>query len=393
MRNYRENSLLWPTCGIKRTLSMLVLAVCMVLGARLLVHAQEVQAQKPDTSPVLLAGLWAKSGRAAASMKTMIEGAECGVRFVNEHGGVRGRPLQLIIYDSKSTSDGAVDAALKAIEDNAAVLIGAGWSSFTLPAARIAQAHGVPFVTSMATSPNVTLVGDYIFRICFSDAQQGRVLAAFARSELGAKRAALLRDSESDYSRHLSRSFARTFEEMGGEVVLEETYRYSNSQYETLAEAAKKADPDILFVPGHDESAVILKSAEALGVDAVFLGGDGWDVPSFREKGGASISNGYYSTHWEPELDSPLHKTFLEYCGVAEVASALPFDAVLLAADAIERAGAVEHDAIRKALAATKGFRGVTGDMDMTPWGDAIKPVVLKQIVNGEQRFVRLYMP
>ncbi len=379
--------------GVLRIFCTTILSVVLLFGNSSPAHAQESDTTVVRGKPIALAGIWARTGRSADAMKTLVDGATCGVRFVNEHGGVNGRPLKLTIYDSRSSAEGAENAVRQAIQDNSAVLLGAGWSSYTLPAARIAQAHGVPFISSMATNPNITLVGDYIFRICFSDAQQGKVLAAFARRELGAKRAALLRDSESEYSSHLARSFARTFEELGGRVVLEETYRYSNSRYDMLVEMVEQVEPDLLFVPGHDESAVILKRAEAMGLKTIFLGGDGWDVPSFWEKGGSSLSSGYYTTHWEPELDSPFHMTFLEYCDMTEAASALAFDAVLLAADAMARADPDDHDDIRDALAATRGFRGVTGIMDMTAWGDAVKPVVLKKIVNGEDRLVKRYMP
>lgn len=379
--------------GILRIFCATILSAVFLLGNSSPAHTQDTATNGVRGKPIALAGIWASTGRSAATMKTLIDGATCGVRFVNEHGGVSGRPLKLTIYDSRSSPEGAEDAVRQAIRDNSAVLLGAGWSSYTLPAARIAQAHGVPFISSMATNPNITLVGDYIFRICFSDVQQGRVLAAFARRELGAKRAALLRDSESEYSSHLARSFARTFEELGGRVVLEKTYRYSSSRYGMLVKMVEQAEPDLLFVPGHDESAVILSRAQAMGLKTIFLGGDGWDVPSFWEKGGSSLSSGYYTTHWEPELDSPFHMTFLEYCDMTESSSALTFDAVLLAADAMERADPEDHDAIRNALEATRGFQGVTGIMDMTAWGDAIKPVVLKKIVNGEDRLVRRYMP
>ncbi|MFW5735227.1 MAG: ABC transporter substrate-binding protein, partial [Oceanidesulfovibrio sp.] len=102
-------------------------------------------------------------------MKSVIDGAQCGIRYVNESGGVLGRSLNLVVYDSKSTPEGAAEAVERAVRDTPAVLLGAGFSSYTITAARVAQAHGVPFISSVATNPNITLVGDYIFRVCFSD--------------------------------------------------------------------------------------------------------------------------------------------------------------------------------------------------------------------------------
>ncbi|MFW5734389.1 MAG: ABC transporter substrate-binding protein, partial [Oceanidesulfovibrio sp.] len=207
------------------------------------------------------------------------------------------------------------------------------------------------------------------------------------------KRAALLYDSESEYSLNLTRSFGRKFVELGGTVVLEQPYRFSDSSYGPLVKMAIQAKPDLLFVAGHDESAIILRTAEDMGLDAVFMGGDGWDTPGFFTKGGNTLSQGYFTTHWDRELNGPLHTKFLEYCNMPESSSALAFDAVLLAVEALRRADPKDHASVRDALASIQDFRGVTGLMDMTAWGDAIKPVVLKRIVNGEQRLVRRYMP
>jgi branched-chain amino acid transport system substrate-binding protein len=111
-------------------------------------------------------------------------------------------------------------------------------------------------------------------------------------------------------------------------------------------------------------------------------------VASFLETGGSDLSRGYFTTHWDPQRNGPAHATFFEYCKTSEVSAALAYDAVLLAADAIERAGNTEPAAVRNALADTQGFRGATGLVTMTPWGDAAKPVLVKAIIDGVPRLI-----
>ena len=79
-------------------------------------------------------------------------------------------------------------------------------------------------ITPAATSPEVTEVGDCIFRVCFIDPFQGDVMAIFAYRSLKLKRVAILEDRRSEYSNGLARYFRQKFEELGGTIVADENY-------------------------------------------------------------------------------------------------------------------------------------------------------------------------
>ncbi|TVM30826.1 hypothetical protein DQK91_19815 [Oceanidesulfovibrio marinus] len=388
-----ETGFLRMAAGIWKYFASILLAALIVgfdgLGVRADAHEQAA----PSGDPILFAGIWAQSGRASDSMEGEIVGAECAVRYLNEHGGVLGRPLVLKVYDSESTEQGARDAAETAVEDGAAVLLGAGWSMLSIPAARVAQSYGVPMISCMSTNPNLTLVGDYIFRICFTDSSQGRVLASFARNGLHLGRAAVLRITGDEYSMYLSQSFIRGFEKLGGQVVLEMEYKEPTHITEAELGRVQEAGPDLVVVAGHDESAFIVTRLQEMGMDAVYMGGDGWDTESFLKKGGNVIGSGYYTTHWDSALDGPLASVFKQYCGTTATTAALSFDALLLAANAIERAGTADPVIMQKALAETREFIGVTGQVDMTRRGDPQKQVVIKRIVDGVPQLVESVLP
>ncbi|HBD09672.1 MAG TPA: ethanolamine utilization protein EutJ, partial [Syntrophobacteraceae bacterium] len=166
-----------------------------------------------------------------------------------------------------------------------------------LAAAKVAQEMKVPMVTNISTHPAVTEVGDYIFRVCFDDRFQGRTMATFARRELNATRVVTFVDVTSDYSIELAREFESNFKRLGGQVVLELKYKQKQEQFGTLVTEAKKANPDVLFIPGYDESVAIIRDAQAAGLQAIPIGGDGWDFPDFLKLGRGVIKQAYYCPH------------------------------------------------------------------------------------------------
>jgi branched-chain amino acid transport system substrate-binding protein len=118
--------------------------------------------------------------------------------------------------DNFDTPIGSKIAALKAVQSNVVAIIGAAFSTHSIAVARVAQDHGIPMITNISTNPQVTRIGDYIFRVCFNDRLQGEVMGRFAREELRARTAVTVFDVNSCYSMGLSRTFKRAFSADGG---------------------------------------------------------------------------------------------------------------------------------------------------------------------------------
>ena len=115
--------------------------------------------------------------------------------------------------------------------DHVVALIGENASSRSLAAAPIAQSYRVPMVSPTSTNVEVTKKGDYIFRVCFIDSYQGRVLSTFARRNLKASTAAILTDARSDYSVGLADSLPGGFTAAGGRIVAEAKYAEGDSDF------------------------------------------------------------------------------------------------------------------------------------------------------------------
>ena len=154
-----------------------------------------------------IAVIHAKTGIAAKDNLAMGQAATMAVDEINRHGGLLGRPVELICIDNKSTSLGSKAAAMEAIRLNVTGVIGASWSSHSLAMAPVLQEAGIPMITPVSTNPKLTEIGDYIFRVCFTDELQAKTIADFAIKDLNAGTAVILQNINEQYSLTLADFF------------------------------------------------------------------------------------------------------------------------------------------------------------------------------------------
>jgi branched-chain amino acid transport system substrate-binding protein len=350
--------------------------------------------------PVKIGFFMSMTGRDASFGEASLNGARLAVDELNAAGGVLGRPVELVVEDNRSLAGESATAAKKLISrDGVVALIGECSSARTLEAASVAQAAGVPLVTPASTSPRVTQVGDCIFRVCFIDPFQGDVIATFARRRLGLKRAALLVDASAPYSVGLAEYFTRTFTALGGQVVASQKYNGAESDFRAQLTAIRAAQPDALFLPGYYLAAgLVARQAKELGMSATLLGGDGFEAPQLLEIGGPALEGAYYSTHFASENTGQVSRAFVAAYGarhgsVPNGLAALSYDAVKLVVDAIARAGTTERGALRRSLAATRNFEGVTGRTTINANRDADKDAAIITVRGGRLVFVETVRP
>ena len=180
----------------------------------------------------------AQSGIAAEDNRPAIQAARLAVDEINASGGLLGQLLKFNIIDNQSTPLGSKAAAQKAVDSGATAVVGALWSSHCLAMAPVLQAAGTPMVTPTASMPAVTLAGNYIFRACFIDSFQGKVMAQFARTDLSAKTAGIFINVNEDYSQELARFFETAFVAAGGTVPWKGNYSGAAVDFTRLLESA-----------------------------------------------------------------------------------------------------------------------------------------------------------
>ena len=319
---------------------------------------------------------------------------------INAAGGLLGKKVRVAVEDDQSKPEEAATAVTKLINQNHVVaMLGEVSSSRSLAAAPICQANGVPMISPSSTNPRVTQVGNYIFRVCFTDPFQAEVGARIAWEILKVKKVAILSDVRNDYSVGLQTFFRQHFKQFGGEIVAEQSYSEGDSDFRAQLTQIKSANPEAIYVPGYyTEVATIARQARELGITVPLVGGDGWDSPRLWEIGGEALNGCMFSNHYSVDDPSPAVQKFVadyrkRYNQVPDALAALGYDAARILADAMKRAGSPKGDKVRDALAATKDYPGVTGSITINKERNAVKPAVVLRIENGKFVFVTTVKP
>jgi branched-chain amino acid transport system substrate-binding protein len=353
------------------------------------------------TEPVKVAAIFAQTGIAVTNNSPHIEVIQLAVDQINSQGGVLGRPIELLLLDNKSSPIGANLAAKKAVELQVAAVIGGAWSSHSLQMAPVLQKAKIPMITGSATNPKVTRFGNYIFRACFIDSFQARAMAQFAYDDLNARTAAVLEIINEEFSLTLAELFENSFSKLGGKIILKDSYENDAVDFADLLKKVKASQPDIVYVPGYArDSGLLLKQAASMAINTAFLGADGWAGSLIYDFGGGSVEGNYYSAHWHHDVSFSksieLQKMYEQKYSVKipHMNAPLTYDAMLLLADAIERAGTFEREKIRDALASTSSFQGATGTITFNDQGDPInKPVVIMKLGQEEPMYFKTVRP
>jgi branched-chain amino acid transport system substrate-binding protein len=351
------------------------------------------------SDPVRIAAIFSQTGIAAMHNEPMISMVQLAVEDINQAGGILNRPIQLILLDNQSTPIGATIAAEEAIRMGVTAVVGAHWSSHSLAMAPLLQKAGIPTISPGSTNPEVTKIGNYIFRACFLDSFQGMAMARFAYGDLEARSAVILRNIDEEYSVMLAEFFKRSFMELGGKIPLDTEYRGKAVDFADIIQKAKTHQPDVIYLPGYTrDSGLIIKQARSMGLQTTFLGGDAWD--EIEAYAGAAIEGSYQSAPWHPQVPFP-KSLYLQnlyqrkfHKEIGNMSAPLAYDAVHLLANAIEQAGSLDRRSIRNALAATKDFEGATGVISFDENGDPEnKDVIIIRFRNGQRTFFKTIKP
>ena len=341
------------------------------------------------------------TGKEAAFGQSSHKGTVLAIEELNAAGGVLGEKFDLITEDNGSKSGESVTAAKKLIaRDKVAALLGEVASSRSLEMAPVAQAFRIPMISPSSTDPKVTQIGPYVFRVCFVDKFQGAAIAKFAHQTLKVERVALLSSVSSAYSVGLAKYFREAFVASGGKIAIEQKFSEGDKDFNAQLTAIKAANVQAICVPAYyTEAALISKQARALGLTIPLFGGDGWEAPQLLEIGGDAVNGIYYTTHFSPENSSLAVQTFIakfrkRWDGeTPDAMAALGYDSAELLADAIKRAGSTKAAAVRDAIAHTKNFPGVTGNITIDAERNPTKAAVVVTVKDGKFKFVETIEP
>lgn len=389
--------------ALTRKLLVLFLVLSLVFSLSFAGCAKKETKEETKEPEVIKIGVVTPlTGDVATFGQSTKKAVEMAAEEINAAGGINGKKVELVIEDDRNDPKETANVVRKLIDqDKVVAIIGSLTSKCSLAGMPIANSKKVPMVSNASTNPKVTLTGPYAFRVCFIDDFQGQVMAKFAYEDLGAKKAAVLYDIGNDYTKGLAEFFIKSFKELGGEIVAEETYQQQDNDFNAQLTSIKAKNPDVIFLPDYYQKvSLIAKQARGLGIKATFLGGDGWDSPELVKLGGEAVEGGYFSNHYSQQDPDPKTQEFIKkfeekYGEKPDALAALGYDAFYFIVEAIKKAGKVDPTAIRDALeeVGKEGFSGVTGKFTIDENRNPIKAAVVLKVEGGQFKFVKRVEP
>ncbi len=330
------------------------------------------------------------SGEFSDEAAAEIKGIELAHKLFPE---VLGKQVELVYVDNGSELNTAKTALENLVENKPAIVLGSYGSAFSMLAESVFQEAKIPALTITNTNPLVNKNNPYYFRVCFVEAYQGKALADFTVQHLQATKAAVLLPQGDDYAMALSTTYSEKLEALTANPnVVVSTQSYNSGDRDFRKQLSKIADSDatVVFLPGGiSDAQAIITQAKEMKLRLTFLGTESWATDEFIQPAvRAGLSNYFFPTAYDSaNTDNEMADIFLKAyqkkygTGEPEEATALGFDAYLLAIDAITRAGSADDgEKIIEALSGVVDFQGASGVIRFDAQGDPERSVIINNV-------------
>lgn len=315
---------------------------------------------------------------------------ELAISELNAAGGVLGRQVRVSVGDTQGNPQQAATLAQQWTSDPTIVAqIGPFASGPAMASQPIYDAAGMVQLSPTASHTEYAGGSRWSFGIVGTQAGEGPFNANYAYNEIGIRNIAILHINN-DWGIDTAHFFSRAFEDLGGTVTRTEFYFEGESDFTAVLSTLRESGADGLFIASfYNDGAAINIQRARLGWNVPVLGPTSLYSPQLIALGGDAVEGLYTGTGFFTPDPDPAVRRYVEafeaaYGALPNFHAALAYDAMMLLADAIERAGSTESEAIRTAMAATADFPGLTGSITFTPSGDAVKGYRMLRIQNGE---------
>jgi len=340
--------------------------------------------------------LQALSGKVAPLGLEQVRGIDLAIDKL--HGKILDHAILLQTEDAGCTGEGGANAALKIIADPQTVaILGTTCSSEAATASKVMSDAGLTMISGNNSAPYLTAIAGKrapnwqpgYFRTAPNEEASGKAAAKYAFYELGVRKAATIHDGDI-YSRGLTDGFAQAFQKLGGEIVLSASVNKGDKEMQPVLTAVMNSGAQLLFFPlfQPEGNHILLQARKTPGFEKIILMSDGALIESSFIEAVKDEGKGLYfvgpSHPGGPDVDA-LIKDYEAKFNISPSASYFlnAFDSAGLLMHAIEKVAINEPDgtlhigrlALRNALYATRGFKGVTGNITCDEFGDCAIPV------------------
>ena len=351
---------------------------CLMLATLFVGCGSKDEGGGSDGDVIKLGWMGSLTGDQAAFGTCESQTVQMLVDDLNANGGLLGKQVDLICYDTKGDAQEAVNVAKRlCAQDKVCAIIGPNASGQCIAIQSVLDQYKISDMSTVATNEKVTVqtvddtpvLKEYNFRVCFIDPVQGRIAASFIADYLGYDKAAILYDVNDDYAQGLKDNFIAVYTEKGGTVVAEEGYTAGDTDFTAQLTKIKEAQPQIIFTPiFYQDFIMIHKQARTLGIDLAMVGGDGCASEVLFDAADA-VDGSYVINH--VSLTDPAGESFRKeyaekYNGAKmELNGYMAHDAFLLWCAAVEKAGSDDPQAIADAYSQVE-VEGMAGKIKIS---------------------------
>lgn len=331
------------------------------------------------------------TGNSAEYGKGFQVATQMAAEVVNAAGGVKGRPIEMVVKDSKGDAKESADVArIFCEEEDIVAVIGDFSSSSCMASAPIYQEKGLVQISPSASHPDFAKMGDYMFGVVGRQDDEGPFMAKYmAKKYIGAESVGVI-FMNNDWGVVTSENFKQACEESGVAVTATESFIEGEKDFNAVISKVRQTDPDALcLITQYNEAAIISKQVKQAGWDVQIMGAGAMYSDQLIQLGGADVEGLIAESPFIIEESDPKAMEFAEEfekrAGFKpNIQAASAYDTALLVADAIGRAEEVSRSAVRDALAATDNFMGITGPITFTEDGDVHRKYRVMAIQDGK---------
>lgn len=342
--------------------------------------------------PIVIGLVTEVTGAQASTGENQTNGIRMAIDEWNQKGGIKGRPIKLVIEDDTSTPPGTVNAFNKVLEQKPVAVFIPNFANFDMAIEPAIRKAGIPAITG-ASGPGVTAAGNpWIFRVRTNDNIMGKLAAEYAVKEMGAKKIGILYVT-GEMGAGASAVVKQNLEALGTPPVGMESYNPDDKDVTAQMLNLQKAGADLVIGWAYPpDAAMVMTNMLQLGVKMKLLGSPAYAVSDALKLAKEAANGHTVITDWIPS-DDPVTQAWVKQI---EARAKLPanfihsvyYDGMNILASTIEKVG-TDPAAIRDGIRAVKGYKGITGEYSFDANGDGLRQASIAQIKDGKPVLIK----
>ncbi len=323
-----------------------------------------------------------------------LRGAQLALSEINAAGGILGRQVQLVIEDNQSTNPGTVLAYSKLVDQKVVAVIGPLRSTQVQAASPTIAKAKLPAIIG-GSDPSLTRVNNpWIFRVRPNDFYSSRVVAEFGTKDLGKKKWAIIHSTDT-FGANGKIALTAALKSLGIEPVLTQGFTSNQQDFTAVVLSLKKSGADIVgsYIANSPDVGILARQLRQLGVKVEWIGSTSLATETALKLAGDALWGTYVVTDFFPDAN-PEAKAFTakfkaKHGADPDLYSAWSYAGMHLLKHAIEKAGSLDSEAIRKSILATRGLKGIEGEYAFDANGDGLHGYSIVRNEKGRLAFIR----